>query len=67
MGVRISRALLKRGANIRAIVQSTSHPEKIEELKKLGAAIAEVDFKGVLELTGAYSGGSCIILALSGL
>ena len=33
----------------------------------MGAAIAEVDFNNVPELTGACSGGSCVISALSGL
>ncbi len=67
LGGRIARALLKRGANVRAVVRHNSNPEKNEELRKRGAASAEVDFNSVPELTGACSGGSCVISALSGL
>jgi nucleoside-diphosphate-sugar epimerase len=67
LGGRIAKALLKRGANVRAVVRRTTNPEKIQELRKQGAAIAEADFNSVHELTEAYSGGSCVISALSGL
>ena len=67
LGGRIARALLERGANLRAIVRQSSDPDKVEELRKQGAAIAEVDFNSVPEVTGACSGGSCVISALSGL
>lgn len=67
LGGRIARAILKRGANVRAVVRRNSKPEKIEELRKRGATIAEVDFNSVPELTGACSGGSCVLSALSGL
>jgi hypothetical protein len=36
-------------------------------LRKRGAAIAEVDYNSVVDLTGACSGGSCVISTLSGL
>ncbi len=67
LGGRIARALLERGANLRAIVRHSSDPNKVEELRKQGAAIAEVDFNSLPEVTGACSGGSCVISALSGL
>ena len=67
LGGRIARALLKRGAKVRAIVRHSSAPDKVEELRKRGAAIAEVDFNSVHEVTRACSGGSCVISALSGL
>lgn len=67
LGGRIAGALLKRGAKVRAVVRRSSNPEKIEELRKLGAAIAEADFNSVSELAGACSDGSCIVSALSGL
>jgi nucleoside-diphosphate-sugar epimerase len=67
LGRRIARAILKRGGNVRAIVRRNSNPEKLEELLKRGAAIAEVDFNSVPELTGACLGGSCVISALCGL
>lgn len=67
LGGRIARALLERGATVRAIVRHNSDPDKLEELRKRGAAIAEVDFNNVSEVTDACKGGSCVISALSGL
>ena len=67
LGGRIARALLERGANVRAIVRHSSAREKVDELQKWGAAIAEVDFSSMSDLTGACSGGSCVISALAGL
>ena len=67
LGGRIARAILERGGNVRAIVRRNSDPDKVEELRKRGAAIAEVDFNSVPELTEACQGGSCVISALSGL
>lgn len=67
LGGRIARAILKRGANVRAIVRDSSNLEKVEELRDLGAEIAEVDFNSVSDMTGACSGGSCVVSALSGL
>jgi nucleoside-diphosphate-sugar epimerase len=67
LGGRIARAILKRGANVRAIVRHNSDPEKVEELRKWGAVIADVDFNSLTEVAGACMGGSCVISALSGL
>jgi nucleoside-diphosphate-sugar epimerase len=67
LGGRIARAILKRGANVRAVVRSNSNPEKVEDLRKRGATIAEVDFNSVQELARACAGGSCVVSALSGL
>ena len=67
LGGRIARAILERSANLKAIVRRSSDPDKVEELRKRGAAITEVDFNNVVELTEACKGGSCVISALSGL
>jgi uncharacterized protein YbjT (DUF2867 family) len=67
LGGRIAGAILKRGADVRAVVRSNSNPGKVEDLRKRGAATAEVDFNSVPELTEACAGGSCVISALSGL
>jgi nucleoside-diphosphate-sugar epimerase len=67
LGGRIARSILKRGAEVRAIVRHGSDPEKVEELRKQGAAITEVDFNSISELSEACLGGSCVISALSGL
>ncbi len=67
LGRRIASAILKRGDNVRALVRHNSDPDKVEELRKRGATITEVDFNSVSEVTGACLGGSCVISALSGL
>jgi len=67
LGGCIAKALLERGANVRVIVRNGSSPDRVAKLQKQGAAIAEVDFNSVPELTGACQGGSCVISALSGL
>jgi nucleoside-diphosphate-sugar epimerase len=67
LGGRIAGAILRRGGNVRAVVRRNSGPDKIEELRKLGGTIAEVDFNSVPELTKACSGGSCVVSAMSGL
>jgi nucleoside-diphosphate-sugar epimerase len=67
LGGRIARAILQRGANVKAVVRRNSDPEKVEELRKRGAAIAEVDFNSVSEVTAACRGGACVISAMSGL
>jgi nucleoside-diphosphate-sugar epimerase len=67
LGGRIATAILERGAGVRAIVRHSSNPEKVEGLRKRGAAIAEVDFNSAPEVTRACVGGSCVISALSGL
>jgi nucleoside-diphosphate-sugar epimerase len=66
LGGRIARAILERGAKLRAIIRRGSAPDKVKELQKRGAAIAEVDFISVPELTRACLGGSCVISALCG-
>jgi nucleoside-diphosphate-sugar epimerase len=67
LGGRIATAILERGADVRAIVRHSSNPEKVEGLRKQGAAIAEVDFNTAPEVTRACVGGSCVVSALSGL
>jgi nucleoside-diphosphate-sugar epimerase len=67
LGGRIARAILERGANVRAVVRHHSDPDKVKQLRTWGAAIAEVDFNSVPELTEACLGGACVISALSGL
>ena len=67
LGGRIARAILERGAAIKVLVRHNSVPDKVEDLRKRGAAIVEVNFNHVAELTEACKGGSCVISALSGL
>jgi nucleoside-diphosphate-sugar epimerase len=67
LGGRIARALIERGAIVRALVRHGSAPDKIERLKQLGVAIASVDLSSVSEVTPACLGASCVVSALNGL
>jgi nucleoside-diphosphate-sugar epimerase len=60
LGGRIARALLERGASVRALVRSSTAREKIERLEALGATIAS-------EAAPACSGAACVVSALAGL
>ena len=67
LGGRIIKALIARGAEVRAIVRNGSEPEKIEKLTELGAKVMTVNVSNVEELQQACQGASCVISALSGL
>lgn len=67
LGGRIVKALIKRGAEVRAIVRNGSELEKIEKLTELGAEVVAVDMSDVQELIVACQGASCVVSALSGL
>jgi hypothetical protein len=67
LGGRIIKALIKRGAEVRAIVRNGSEPEKIEKLTALGAKVITVDMSDVEQLKQACQGASCVVSALSGL
>lgn len=67
LGGRIARALLKRGAKVKALVRNGSARDTLERLQELGASIAPVDFNSVVEVTAVCSGASCVVSALQGL
>ena len=67
LGGRIVRDLVKRGAEVHAIVRPETEPEKIDKLKQLGAEIIEVDMSNADELKKACEGATCVVSALSGL
>jgi uncharacterized protein YbjT (DUF2867 family) len=67
LGERIIKALIKRGAEVRAIVRNGSEAEKIEQLTELGAQVIPVDRSDVEQLTQACRGASCVVSALAGL
>jgi nucleoside-diphosphate-sugar epimerase len=67
LGTRIARSLIERGANVRALVRHETDSGSADELRKLGATIAKVDYYNGPQLTKACEGGSCVISALSGL
>ena len=67
LGGRIVRDLIKRGADVRAIVRPETDAEKVEKLKQLGAKVIEVEMSNAEELKQACEGASCVVSALSGL
>jgi NmrA-like family len=67
LGGRIIKALIKRGAEVRAIVRNGSEPEKIKKLTELGAKVITVDMSDVEVLKQACQGVSCVVSAVAGL
>ncbi len=67
LGGRIARALLDRGASVRALVRHETAPDKLERPQKLGVTIASVDLSNASEVTPACLGASCVVSALQGL
>ena len=64
---RIARALLERGASVRALVRHGAARDKLERLQELGATIASVDLSSASQVTPACSDASCVVSALAGL
>ena len=67
LGQKICRELIKRNANVRAIVREGSNKEKVDALEQMGVDIFTVDLNNSRELIGACSGVSCIVSAVAGL
>jgi nucleoside-diphosphate-sugar epimerase len=67
LGGRIARALLERGARVRALVRHGTARDKLERLEELGITIASVDLSNAPDVTPACSGASCVVSALQGL
>lgn len=67
LGQLMTGHLIARGAKVRAIVRPTSAPEKVEQLRKLGAHIVAVDFSNASQLADACRGADCVVSTLAGL
>ena len=67
LGNRISKELIKRGAEVRAIVRTSTDKEKIDTLEKMGVKIFEVDMNSVDEIAKASTGVDCVVSTLAGL
>jgi nucleoside-diphosphate-sugar epimerase len=67
LGGRIAKALLERGAGVRALVRHSTARDKIDRLQELGVAVARVDSSSVSDVAQACSGASCVVSALNGL
>jgi len=67
LGGRIVRALLERGASVRALVRHGAAPDKLQRLQQPGVTIASVDLNDASRVTPACSSASCVVSALQGL
>lgn len=67
LGHRITQALLRRGARVRAIVRAASDPAKVASLASLGAEVVAVDLADAAALTRACAGMACVVSAVAGL
>ena len=65
LGSEIVRRLTDRGEKVRALVRTTSAPEKIERLKKLGAEIVVGDVKEPETLATACEGVAAVISTIT--
>ena len=65
LGSEIVRRLTARGDQVRAMVRTTSAPEKIERLKMLGAEIVRADVKEPRTLLAACQGVSAVISTIT--
>jgi nucleoside-diphosphate-sugar epimerase len=67
LGNRICGELVKRGAAVSAIVRTSTDPEKIEKLTKIGIKLIEVDVNSQDDIAQACVGAACVVSALAGL
>jgi nucleoside-diphosphate-sugar epimerase len=67
LGGRIAKALLERGASVRALVRHGATRDKLERLQRVGVTIANVDFSSASQVALACSGAACVVSALAGL
>ena len=67
LGSRIIKALLKRNADVIALVRETSDSRKIEELVNAGVKVIKADMSSLSELVTACKEVTCVVSALAGL
>ena len=67
LGGKIVDALLKNGAEVRAIVRQETNQEKIAKLAQKGVKIFMVDMDNKSQIVNACTGADCVVSALAGL
>jgi len=65
LGSEIVRRLTARGEKVRAMVRTTSAPEKVERLKRMGAEIVTADVKEPKTLIAASEGVDAVISTIT--
>jgi nucleoside-diphosphate-sugar epimerase len=66
LGARITRALIARGATVRAIVRPDSPPHADARISALGATLAPADPTDVADVAAQCRGAACVVSALNG-
>jgi len=67
LGGRIARALVLRGATVRALTRPGASAEKLDRLTSLGLTVVEADYDDAEALQRACTGVDCVVSAVSGL
>jgi nucleoside-diphosphate-sugar epimerase len=67
LGGQIVTNLVEQGADVRALVRSTSNAETVKNLQKQGVNVVTIDIWNVESISKACEGASCVVSALSGL
>jgi uncharacterized protein YbjT (DUF2867 family) len=67
LGGRIVKALVATGAQVRAVVRTSSDPEKIQKLEKMGVEVVKIDTSNLAEMTATCKDVACVVSALAGL
>ena len=67
LGSKIVKALLDKGAEVRALVRGGSDPNKVSLLEQMGSKVIKADMNSEKEIAAACSGASCVVSALAGL
>ncbi len=67
LGRRVVKALLERGARVRALVRPGALQEKVQALERLGAEVDIVDFSQPSQVALVCKDTSCVVSALQGL
>ena len=67
LGGKIVNALIEKGADVYAIVRSSTDTKKINELKEKGVKVSQIDTNNLKEVTQACIGMDCVVSALAGL
>ena len=66
LGERIAKALVARGATLRALVRPGLKPEERQRIEATGATLVEADPANVTAMAEACTGAACVVSALNG-
>ena len=67
LGGRIVKALIERGAAVRALVRRRTLRDRLDRLETLGAEVVDLDLSRASQVRSACEGAACVVSALSGL